>query len=750
MPFPIHLHRGPRPVARLCLAAALASGLCATSVAAQNSAPVPANPAPNPPATEPVQSQTVTVTAATGAYRSSIDRKSYSIANDLQQASGALADVLRNVPSVQVGTEGDVSIRGDTSVTILVDGKPSALFSGPGRAQAIQSLPADQYERVEVMTNPSAAQTAEGSGGVINLISKATAKGAAPTTSGSVKASLGTGDRFEFGANGAYTGNGLSLSGSANWRRSAFRRTIGTRYGLADPSSGAIVPADGLQDQHEHDDTLTLSGALGYDLDPHDHIDASFITITDREVQNQIASYRTAGGGGIQALDYIAPGSSHDFFTSTSGSVGFTRTLPGEDHSLSIKLSGSDGRIYGQDRATYTYRTPTQPDFYQSLFQNAGFPQLDLKVDYKTPLPNKAKLAVGYEGRFDWQSESNGGLQGVSASTATTNTALAQKFHFDQQVHAVYATYEQTFGKVTGQVGLRLENTTFDTNLIIPSSQKGQQAYLEAYPSLHVAYDLDDTSQFKFSYGRRIERPEENQLDPFRIESTPILYSAGNPLLKPAITQSYELGYEYRHKTTDLQATLFYRDKSNLFTTVTQDIGGGVLLSTWENLGRTRNAGLELVANRELLKTLTVSASADLMHSEVNTTNLGLMVDRSAFISSGQATLNWQATTQDFIQLGMQAQGRRLTAQGYYGGAIFDDFGWRHRFDSRLAMLVTAQSPLGLARRTVAIDTPSVVDVQKRKFNITALYIGFTYALGGGSKHPADNFDFGAQHPGGQ
>jgi outer membrane receptor for ferrienterochelin and colicin len=722
--------------------------LWATLAAAQENPSTTANPAADPSAAAPAQPQTVTVTAPASGYRSSIDRKSYSIANDLQKGSGALADVLRKVPSVQVGSEGDVSIRGDTDVTILVDGKPSALFSGPGRAQAIQSLPADQYDRVEVMTNPSAAQTAEGSGGVINLISKPTAKGAAPTTSGTLNASLGSGDRLNLGVSGAYSNQGLSLSGSASFRRGAFNRDIGTRYGLADPTTGAIVQADGLQHQKEREDTLTLNSALGYDLDPRDHLDASLTLVNDREVQNQVASYRTGGGGGVPALDYTAPGFTHGAYTTASGSLGFTRTLPGEDHSLSIKLSGSDGRIYGQDRATYSYRTPVQPNFYQDLVQTAGFPQLDLKIDYKTPLSNKAKLALGYEGKFDWQSEGNSGVQGSSATLATVNPALTQKFRFNQEVQAVYATYEEAFGKLTAQLGLRLENATLETNLV-SGSQKGRQAYFDAYPSLHLAYELDDTSQIKFSYGRRVHRPEENQLDPFRIESTPTLYSAGNPDLRPATTQSYELGYEYRHRATNLQATLYYRDNINLHTMVTDDIGGGVLLSTWQNLGSRRDAGLELVANRDLSKTLTLSASADLMHSQVDVANLGL-AGRSAFIASAQTTLNWQVGPKDFLQLGTQASGRRLTAQGYYGGAIFEDFGWRHRFDSRLASLVTVQDPFGLSRRTVAIDTPTLVDVQKRKFNYTAIFIGFTYALGGASKRPADNFDFGAQHPGGQ
>ncbi len=735
--------------ASACLAALLTPWLCASLAAAQQVPATTANPAPDPQAVAPRQPQTVTVTAPASGYRSSIDRKSYSIASDLQTGSGALADVLRKVPSVQVGSEGDVSIRGDADVTILVDGKPSALFSGPGRAQAIQSLPADQYERVEVMTNPSAAQTAAGSGGVINLISKTTAKSAEPTTSGTVSGNLGSGGRFDVGVSGAYSGGGLSLSGNASFRRGAFNRDIDTRYGLPDPTTGNLVPARGVQVQHQHDDVLTLGGALGYDLGPHDRLDANLDLVTDREVQNQIATYQTAGGGGIPPLAYVAPGFLHDEYMSASGSLGFTHTMAGDGESLAVKLSLSQAHVYSQNQATYGYSQPIQPGLYQDIAQRADFPQADLKVDYKKTLANKAKLAVGYDGQYDWQAEHDQGAQGQTATQAAADPTFAQHFAFHQQVQAAYATYEQAFGNLTVQAGLRGENTTLETNLV-SARQKGRQDYFKLFPSLHLAYELSDTSQLKASYGERIQRPDETQLDPFVTERNPLLFSAGNPDLKPMIIRSYELGYEYRHKTTDLQATLFYKDRSNLLTQVTQDIGGGALLSTWSNLGRSRDLGVELVANRDLTKTLSINTSADFMHSEVDTANLGLANDHSAFVVSGRVTVNWQVTPKDFVQLGVQQSGRQLNAQGYYGAATFTDFGWRHRFDSRLASLVTMQDPFGLSRRTIAIDTPTLVDVQKRKFNYTAIFIGFTYALGGASKRPADNFDFGAQHTGGQ
>ena len=735
-------HRAPA-----CAAAALAWGFGAAPALAQQSAP--ATPATATPAAAPPPTS-VTVVAPTSGYRSTIDRQSYSLATDLQKETGSLADVLAHVPAVQVDVDGVVSLRGDPDVTILVDGQPSALFSGPGRAQALQSMSADQFERVEVMTNPPAGVTAAGSGGVINLITKRAPKaGAKPSFNGTVKADLGTGDRFDLGAGGTYTAWGLSLTGGADFRRGFLNRDIGSHYGLPDPATGALTPATGVVDQDEREGDLTVHGGVGYDLGPHDHMDAGLNAVSGRLVRSQDSAYQTGAATGPLALDYAGPGYFDGHFTSVAETLGLTHTLPGDGQSVSVKLAVSQSNLtlrYGED---YAYGAPVQPNLFQDQVETAAFPQLDLKVDYKTPLPNKATLALGYEVTFDWQTEANRGVQGGSAALAVAEPAFAQSFSFDQQVQALYATYQQAFGKLTVQPGLRLEETTIDTDRSVPTVAKGRQAYFEAFPSLHLDYALDDTSQLKASYGRRATRPDESQLDPFHIELTTTAYSTGNPQLRPAITQSFEVGYAYRQKSTDYQATLFYRDHSDLLTQVAQDTGDNVLLNTWENIGHGQDTGLELVANRDLFKGFSVNASTDIMRSEIDAGNLGIAGVRAATVVSGRATLNWQVTPQDFIQLGGGNSGRQLTAQGYHGGGYFSDFGWRHRFDQRLAAVLTARNPFGLVRRTWVIDTPELVEVDRRKTDLVAVFLGLTYAFGAAPKR-ADNFDFGPSGQGAQ
>ncbi len=743
---------GPRPRDRL---AGFAKQICRLSVvtllfgwtsayAQQATQPVTPDKPPNP---QP-DTTSVTVTGKALDYRSSIDRKTYRIRGDDLNSAGSLGDVLRHLPAVQVDPEGNVSLRGDPNVTILVDGKPSPLFSGPSRAQALQSMSPDQFDRVEVMTNPGAAQSAEGSGGVINLVSKAVSQGAsAPSMSGSVKANLGSRDRFDFGGNGAYSAHGLSLSGGVSFRRSAYQRDVHTIYGLPSLSYGQFSPAEGTQTYGNRTDNLSLDGAAGYDLGARDHLDASISLLTFRTAQSQSNSYRTMAATDPNALDFTAPGFNHVHFWYVSEALGFTHSVPEGEQSLSAKLSLSQSHINNQSTATYAYEQPHQAAQYQSFTQSTGFPDLNLSIDYKRLLSNKAKLTFGYEFKADWQSEKINGIEGPSIATALPNPAFDQDFIFRQQVQALYATYEQSFGKLTFKPGLRLETTSLDTDLVSAGS-KGRQTYFDAYPSLNLSYDLGENSQFKASYGRRVVRPNEIQLDPFQVYVSPTLYNAGNPNLRPAFTQSYELGYEFSKKADDWQATLFYRDKTDQLTTVFQDEGANVLLSTWQNIGRARDVGLELAVKHEFSRTLSLSGSTDIMRTEVNPGNLSGARAHSALVASGEISVNWQVAPNDFIQIGGEASGKQLTAQGYQSNAFFSDFGWRHRFDSRLASVLTATNPFGLPRGTRVIDTQALEEVEKRQFRSVAVFLGFTYALGAVGGRAPSNFDFDHQRQG--
>ncbi|MBP8062330.1 MAG: TonB-dependent receptor plug domain-containing protein, partial [Brevundimonas sp.] len=235
---------------------------------AQTPPPAPAaTPQEEAPAEEAAALDDVVVSAQPNEVRTSIDSISYSLANDLQAATGTLAEALRNVPSVEVDQDGNVSLRGDANVTILVDGRPSSQFNGPSRGQLVQQIPASQYARIEVMTNPSAAYSPEGSGGVINLISKPNTPRVGQTTTGSLRANIGDGGRYNFGGSVAHVIGKTTLSADVGVRHDAFLQEVERTRTRLDTGSGQFLESRQTQDIDGDSDNTFVRFAVEHNLD---------------------------------------------------------------------------------------------------------------------------------------------------------------------------------------------------------------------------------------------------------------------------------------------------------------------------------------------------------------------------------------------------------------------------------------------------------------------------------------------------
>ena|GEM_PF-5947609 len=298
----------------------------------------------SPPAAAPaqVQDQGKTVEGVTviGAsqndFRSSIDRKSYSVANDLAATTGSISDALRNIPSVEVGVTGTVSLRGDTNVTILVDGKTSGLFRGAGAAQALQSMPADSIERIEVITNPSAQFSPEGAAGIINLITKKTRKAGA---SGSVRLNIGNDGRVNAGLTGAYNSNKLTLTADLGARTEPSNATVADARTLLDGDGRTLGSSTTRYDNTAKFNPWNAHGGIDYD--------ATNATRLSAEAHYNRASYK---GDSIQHFDGLdADGNSYLAFgdlvlqsqdrTSSGIQASVSQKLDGDDHVLTLNVS---------------------------------------------------------------------------------------------------------------------------------------------------------------------------------------------------------------------------------------------------------------------------------------------------------------------------------------------------------------------------------------------------------------------------
>ncbi|MFL5295944.1 MAG: TonB-dependent receptor domain-containing protein [Phenylobacterium sp.] len=715
----------------------IACGLDAAAAQAQT------EPKAKPAPAETHSVQGVTVTAGSEGLRTSIDRRSYDVSKDLQAQTGSIGDALRSIPSVEVDAQGNISLRGDPNVTIMIDGKPSGLFTGAGRAAALQSLPADQVARVEVITNPSADLSPEGSAGVINLITKQIHK---PGLAGSVRGAFGSEARETASVNGAYNTGRLTLSADANLRRDPQKYTATVDRRSLDPATGAPLESHSRSEGRGRGHIIGYHAAGDFDLDKATRLNAevrrtSLVTTIER-----LQRFQGDASAAAPALAFRQAGPLDITHDDTELSTGFRRSFAGDGHTLSGQLrfdeTDNDYRqAYQQSGAAPPGSAPFNAS-RQAYAQAEG----QLKVDYARPLPGEAKLKTGLDVRHDDDVFTSSGAIGADAGSAVADSGQTNRFHYVQTIAAAYVTYERPIGELTVLAGLRLEDVRIETHEFSGGLRNTRETP-SAYPSLHLAWKLDEARQLTASYSRRVQRPYPSDLNPFATSNN-FIFRAGNPNLEPQETDSYEAAWQYRNGPTNLIATLYWRDSRKLITDVGVVRPDGALLLTRVNAGRSRSGGLELVASGKLTSALSYNVSATLSWTEIDGANLGFVERRQATTLGGRGSLNWQPTPDDFAQISGFLVGDRLTPQGRQTPVGMLNLGWRHKLSDRLSLVATANDVLASLGGRVILATPTLHDVTRFTNDARAVFIGFTYAFGG-QKAPRDpGFDFGGG-PGG-
>jgi outer membrane receptor protein involved in Fe transport len=704
----------------------------------------PAQPAPKAAAGAPAPEKSgktvseVVVSGQQAAVQTSIDRKSYSVAGDLQAQTGAITDALRNIPAVQVDVQGNVSLRGDGNVTILVDGKPSSLFEGDNKAQALQSLQASTIERVEVITNPSAEFRADGTGGIINLITKK-AKGAGLT--GSLRATVGDGHRYNGGGTFGYNSGKLSMVGDVSVRHDAQKSAATDERLLRDPAGGFdAVNQDSLQ--HIAADAIQARTSLDYDVTPRTRIGVeSHTNLTSFRVdsptlftaedpsgalvdrfERQLNIHQKRQAGAVSANLRQKLGAEGEFVTSLS-------------YEGIVDQRARDGHTFDQ--------TPAAPDTFDQQRIDNHLHRTEWKGDYTQGLPDMAKLKLGFDIDHVDNAYRNRGFAGGSSGGLAPDATLTNLFEFRQTISAAYVTYERPLGALTVLAGLRVEDVQMHLDQVT-LGQQDENDYLRAYPSLHLGWKLTDSQSLSAGYSHRVQRPDPSDFNSFRFLLDPLNFRAGNPHLKPQQTQSFEVGYAYRQGATNLQATIYYRENRDGVDNLLRDIGGGVTLSERANLAQSRSGGLEANASGKLTKTLSYNFSGNLSWTQLDSLGPAFAPTRSLTAFGGSGGVTWRATADDLVQLNAFMNPKRLTAQGYFDSMVGVDLGYRRKLTDQLSVVFTAQDFLRTFHARGGNETPLLVERFASNFDTRSIRVSLNWTFGGGRpKEPAFEFSNG-------
>lgn len=720
-------------VSRLALSLLAGTATIAAVAARAQTAPAPVAKPQHEPKPAPAKPEEVTITGGREAVTVSTDRMSFDVGKDLQVQTGTVADALRNVPGVEVDLEGRVSLRGDPGVTILIDGRPSAMMRGESRGNVLLTMPAGQIERVEVITNPSAAFSPEGSAGVINLVTRRTRSN---TRSVTIRANVGGEGRGGVSANVANSRGPLTLTGELNYRR------FTTESGLVQDRVRIDGGGNTLTSRLEsvQDNTMSARSArlgVDYDVDKKNRLSAEFNWRNNRVESDRDDSVVGAAAGG----GYDRESDMGMRMRAIGARASWRKTIAsGHEFSADVELEQ-----FRMRREIEAITTPSGSAAVYERIRNAGDrSDLNIKLDYKRPMGEGRSLNIGYQGEISDTDFDFAGARGGSFDTLMPVAGLTNRFDLRQSVHALFATFQIDTGKLELQPGLRLEQVDLDLDQIT-DGVRAENDYFRAYPTLHLGYELSASQKLRASYSRRVQRPSGQDLNPYTLYIDPLNLRRGNPDLLPEVTDSFELGWHLRKGGAFYSVTAFYRTSRGGVTDIVTDLGG-VFLTTRANLATGARAGVELIANGKLSKTLSYNASATFMWNEIDARIGGLAAPRSGTTGTLRANLTWQPTQKDYVQVGGFLSGDQLLAQGYRRSDGVLNLGYRRKLNDRFSLMLTAQNVLDSARQVTFIETPTLRDRFEQRGAGRILLFGVTYTLGQSNRRrnePGFDFDQG-------
>ena len=705
-------------------------------------APALAAAAENPPPPADSALDTIVVQGEKLNVESKIDRKIYSVTEDVQSTLGTLSDILSVIPSIDVDVDADgiVSLRGDTNVLILIDGKPATQLQGSKAGDNLQSISAKDIERIEVLTTPPAQFKADGAAGVINIITRK--RGAKEAASGSLQGSRGDGGRSLVGASGSYGSKQFTASLNASYREDYRQRTVQSEVIGPDPTSGQVLDSRDHISEHARRNVPSVDFSGEYDPNERESLSASasWLRRGGLRTYTQVDDSTLASGAVTSSTQRVSSG--HDPEDDYNTTLQFTQKLrePGETLDFSLHRSISHQHEH------YDYSNdsfiPPAPVFYNNLGFTEDHGVTEVDVDYALPLSKTQSLKLGYAFEEDDYGFDNVGANVDPVSGVQTIDPLqTNEFKFKQHIHAIYQSYQGSFGPWALLGGLRTELTTTDAQQLTDNSSTASR-YTDVYPSLHVDRTLSDRSTLSLGASRRVTRPDPSFLNPYTdYEYTPNL-RAGNPNLKPQFTQSFDVGYEYEGRSASYGLTGYYRRNKDSATDVTQYLGNGLSLTTKTNLPRNDSAGLELTATGHLLPKLTYSVSGDAFYTQIDATALGIPGLQSTTGLNAKVKLDYHPTSDDSAQVAFTRTDKRLTPQGSISAINVVNLGYKRAITSALSMVATVSDLFSGQRYQRIASTPLFTQVYQRNVEGRVAFVGLTYSFGVVKKEKQSNFEY--------
>ena len=723
--------------------------------------------------TEAASLATVVVTARKPLMQMGVDRRIFNADQAITAKGGNAIDLMKNIPSLSVDINGNIQLR-NSSPQIFVDGRPTIL--------TLEQIPAEDIERVEVITNPSARYDAGSTGGIVNIILKKNRKAG---LNGVVSVGAGTPELFNSNLSLNYRKGNMNLFASGGYNQSG-----GIAEGEAyrqNKSDGVITDYFDQQSERERQRRFkSIRFGMDYKFDDYNSISVSqgFVDGRFNNNEEQVQRYYDAGrqltGTGTRnAVE-------SNFFKRSNTQLNYRRTYSKPEKEWTADITYNRGSN-GGDGAIRNQRYGTDGEAAGLLervdnYSDGDNSQWTFQTDYVNPLSEDSRLELGAR---SYHNNSSNKLD-VFSVTGGTNTKLplSNNYSLREMVNAAYVNYSNKLGKLKYQGGLRVEHSSFTGELVDSAKSfgydypgSGKDIWNAVFPSLFLTYELSEGNDLQANFSRRIRRPNFWQINPYVDISDPMNIRKGNPALQPEFTNSFELNYNRTYGTGNVLVSTYFRnntrDITNYSDTISQQelqnldnasIDPNAILSTFINADRTNRTGLEIVWQQKVGSSFDFTPSFNAQYRDVKAEIGDLDLSNSGFNWDLELMANYKITNPDrkfWNNFGFQLSGEyespRVTPQGRNKEQYVIDFAMRKDFLKNKAGTLTfnINDVLNSRRFGSIVDTERFYQDSYRRWSVRTFRLTFSYRFGrqdmdifkrreGGRGGSGDNNDTGS------
>ncbi len=641
----------------------------------------------------------VVVTEQRSQMKFDIDKRVFTIDQNIAATGGSATDVLEDIPSVEVSNEGTVSLRGSESVTVWINGKASGL-TADNQGDILQQMPAGSIEKIEVITNPSAKHSPEGTAGIINIVLKRDRKAG---YYGSLQAGGDSQGGYNAGGNVNYSSGKLDAYVGLNYRNM-------NHDGEGD-SFTEYFTRDAFQRQHTENSrepqNLFARAGLTWRFTEKDEL---YTNLMAMRTKGEFGTSVHTQGGKLSTMEISETRLRTTDQTNKPSMLNFEG---GYRHTFKdghfIDLSASHNIWNMKREAVYRQSTewagnPNIANSYQYQYVKSESSNTEIKLDYENKISDNARIEAGYHANFS--RDENPTITYNDEAHTQEDKNLFNRFIYNQDTHALYGTYSGRIGKFGYQAGLRAEYWRVKTRSLNweqehngPLPAYTDKDFFSLFPSLFLSYSLPAGNEIQVNYTRRLRRPWGGQLNSFSNISDSTNISFGNPDLTPEYSNAYELNYIKNWSDHTLSVSGYYRTTDDVIERISYN-QGNIIYTTFENVASQQSAGLEIIGKNRLFKILDLTTTLNLFYYKLD--GFKYTINEQTITGEADENFSWNARMTASVILPwavtMQATGRynakRIVAQGHREPNYSLDLGVRKSFNQHWSLSLNVRDLL--------------------------------------------------------